>query len=384
MLHISKEIYKAVDDVFRRLGGLRRWTTNIVKDKYSELAKQAMNSLIAYLIACKCENDGQTINWETFPKIAMYRAFEKAYVLFDISKETIETICEMGEIPYEQIKATTISIIRDKAGNELAEELANAMQSEEANIYRAATKVATYVELVENKANFNGSYTKVAENVIFDIKEFSYVPGVKEFSDTDGDIFRMLEQISRLRNQMRWTAYSRAVDCSVLGHLFDTGMFAYLMSREINPENEGLATKMFFMGIFHDIPEAWTKDIPSPIKDRIPGFREASELYENSVTKKFMYNIMPDYLAKKVKSVMMEEGENQEVKPFMKGADYLSASSECFRQVIAGSRDWNLQNKIQTVQGKPAVAWISPEAEAFYQKEIVGQVERIKEQLIFY
>ena len=44
-------------------------------------------------------------------------------------------------------------------------------------------------------------------------------------------------------------------------------------------------------------------------------------------------------MAKALKNVMMEDEENQEHKKLLKGADYLAADSECWRQYRAGSRD---------------------------------------------
>src|SRR5699024_6542242 len=111
-------------------------------------------------------------------------------------------------------------------------------------------------------------------------ERFSDVPGVEDFSDPNGELFKLLLKISKLRNQNRWAVQSYLVNCSVLGHLFDTGVFAYFIGLEQFEGNEKTATKMFHMGIFHDLAEVWTSDVPSPIKDRIPGFRPATEEYE--------------------------------------------------------------------------------------------------------
>jgi len=99
------------------------------------------------------------------------------------------------------------------------------------------------------------------------------------------------------------------------------------------------ATNIFFIGAFHDFPEAWTGDMPSPIKDAIPGLRDATERYEQEMLKKKVYSVLTPYMAEAIKKVMMEEEVNREVKSFLKQADYFSADSECYRQLIAGSKD---------------------------------------------
>lgn len=96
---------------------------------------------------------------------------------------------------------------------------------------------------------------------------------------------------------------------------------------------------MFFMGVYHDIAEAWTTDIPSDIKDRITGFREATEIFEDRKLQENVYNVIPEFLQAKIKEVMFEEEDNLQYKKLMKGADYLSADSECWRQFVAGSRE---------------------------------------------
>ena len=96
---------------------------------------------------------------------------------------------------------------------------------------------------------------------------------------------------------------------------------------------------MFFIGIFHDIAERWTNDIPSPIKNKIKGFRDAIEKYEKMVLSENLYNQIPESIGKSVRIVMMEEECNIPLHKLMKAADYLSADSECWRQYIAGSRE---------------------------------------------
>lgn len=385
-MKITKRNYFAVNNVFMRLVLLRRWTSVMTDDQYDELAKQAFNCLVTFFLACEEERAGNPINWTMFPKIALFRAFQKAYVLSDISESTIGQICDMGGVSMEDVKKVTKQIIAEKNDSEeFANEICNAWESKEARIFRAATKIATYIEFVENKNNFNGDYAWKLHEIVLDLKHYEDIEGFNNLSDPRNPVFKMLETISRLRNQNRWAAYARALDCSVLGHLFDTAIFAYFMSLEQNPEDEEKATEMFFMGMFHDIPEGWTKDIPSPIKDRIPGFRQASELFEMKMVEENMYSVLPDYMKKKVKKVTVEDGDNIESKPLLKGADYLSASSECLRHLIGGSRDYNFYRACHDLQKKidSGKVIVTPEAQKFY-RFILKKTEPIKRSLVFY
>ena len=161
----------------------------------------------------------------------------------------------------------------------------------------------------------------------------------KRHHDSENEVFKLLQQISRLRNQVRWATNYYGIECSVLGHLFDTAVFAYLMAYDETGGDETFATKMFFMGIWHDVAEAWTKDIPSPIKNRIDGDRKATEKFELIKLNERVYSVLPDYLTKAIKEVMLEEEVNTKCKDKVKAADYLSAASECWRQIISGTHD---------------------------------------------
>ena len=150
-----------------------------------------------------------------------------------------------------------------------------------------------------------------------------------------------LNCLKNLRAQVRWSSYARPVVCTVLGHCLDTGILLYFQTLENNPGNHGKATKMFFVGAFHDIPERYTGDIPSPVKDLIKGYREASEIIENEMLETHVYSVLDDYTAGKLKEIMIAgEGAKQD-KPYVKGADYLSAMTECERAIIGGTRDFN-------------------------------------------
>ena len=343
---LNKEILnlsnlKAINEVFKRLNCLRRWTSITSDSKYNELAKQALNCVIVYILACYAEENGHKIKWERFPKIALYRSFQKTYVNYDTKEHTLKEICAIGNIPESAFETVTMDIITEQTNGDFSYFISEGIGTFEMEIYRAATKIATLVELQENAALLNGfdAYRHKFTEIQKSIEQFESIPGLSEFSDMDGKYFKLFSEISKLRNQNRWAVQPYLVNCSVLGHLFDTALFAYLIGLEHFGGNEELASKMFFIGIFHDIAERWTNDIPSPIKNKIKGFRDAIEKYEKMVLSENLYNQIPESIGKSVRIVMMEEECNIPLHKLMKAADYLSADSECWRQYIAGSRE---------------------------------------------
>lgn len=337
MKQITFKQLKATNEVFTKLNNLRRWADFTTQQKYNEMSKQALNCIIAYMIAKCAEHEGKNICYENFPRIALGRAFAKVYVYFDTPEHKIDEICKLSGISKKLFDIEATKIISEKTDEEFAEFLSKGIGEYEVRIYKAATKIATHIELLEQQ-KFVTDFSKFQE-IERDLDAYMDIPGVSDFSDTDSQVFRVLQRLSDLRNQTRWATCCYNVECSVLGHLFDTAMFAYLIALEESNFDEEYAAKMFFMGIFHDIAETWTRDIPSTIKNRIVGFRKATEKYELQKLEKHMYSKVPAYLKEALKSVMMEDAANEVYKKKLKDADYLSADSECFRNLLSGSRD---------------------------------------------
>jgi len=337
MKKVTFKSMMAVNDVLRLLNNLRRWTDFTTQQKYNELNKQALNCIVAYMLAQRAEHEGKNICYENFPRIAIGRAFAKVYVYFDTPEHKINEICKLSGISKREFDIVATQIIAEKTDDEFADFLAKGIGEYEVQIYKAATKIATYIELLEQQMTVS-DMSKFQE-IERDLDEFRGIPGVEEFSDTESTVFKLWQKLSKLRNQTRWATCCYNVECSVLGHLFDTAGFAYLIALDESNFDETYATQMFFMGIFHDVAETWTKDIPSPIKDRIPGFRKATEEYELKNLEKHMYSKVPGYMAEALKSVMMEDASNKALKKKLKDADYLSADAECYRNLLSGSRD---------------------------------------------
>ena len=338
-MKLTFKTVEAMNKVLEGLGGLQRWTWFFTGNNFNEENKQALNCIATYMLGKYSEKVGKTVQWERFPKIAIYRAFQKVFLFFDTPEHIMHEICKIGGIEADIFDQETRKILTEKADESFADFICEGIGTYEFQLYRAATKLVTYVELVENEHKLDGEFFGKVQEIVKSLEKFSDIPGLKEFSDSESIIFKLLRKISKLRNQNRWVTHVSTVGCSVLAHLFDTAIFSYFMSLEQEPDNERLATKRFFIGIFHDVPETWTKDIPSPVKNRIPGFRKASEDYELKKIEENMYQVLPSYMAEALKNVMMEDEKNQEHKKLLKGADYLAADSECWRQYRAGSRD---------------------------------------------
>ena len=75
------------------------------------------------------------------------------------------------------------------------------------------------------------------------------------------------------------------------------------------------------------------------MKDSIPNFRKITEAYELEMMRKNMYPFVSKKGREALENVMFETSENASFKALIKGADYMSAIAEIWRQLKAGTRD---------------------------------------------
>ena len=354
---VNLRVLLAINEVIKRLNRLPRWTSMDNKPPYNELNKQSLDSNITCLLAKYAENHGKNIVWENFPKVTIYRAFQKAYIFFDTRRETIEAVLEVGGIPKSVIEEKTIEIIKELTNEDFANFICTALNSFEMRISKASRRIGNLIELMELSLSNNPNVIeKKFKQIISSLEEYIDIPGVLEFSNTDGDYFNFLLQLSGrrnidrynyadvfsdfsiLRNQNRWAVQMAPINCSVLGHEFDAATWGYFIGLE-KFEDEKIATSMWESLLTHDQPEAYTNDMPSPFKKMIPGFRPALGQYEEQLLQINLYDKLPDFMADFIQSNMIDAPENKHLFPYLKGADYLSADSECWRQYQMGSRD---------------------------------------------
>jgi len=169
-------------------------------------------------------------------------------------------------------------------------------------IYQIAKRIATIIEYDEVAKNLrpdtvDGTY----EAVYAGIEEYSKYPVVYQIAwgvGKYGDLKDLFYFLSWGRFTFRWQGYATTVRSSILTHMLETGLFGYLQALEkaqdakTTKEREywnEMSKKAFCVGLFHDVSEVWTDDIPSPAKDGM-GIREICEEQERLALQKHFYS----------------------------------------------------------------------------------------------
>jgi len=319
-----------------------RWAKYPLAHGYNEMGKQSLNMIASFLLLQQAKNMGLQVDETRMPYIALKRLIEKT-INGDIRDDHLFKILALGNIDKKDFDALIEAKIFGKMSG-LSQKLLEVDEDWlETKIYKIATKMATLVESKEIPPNDSAT----------EMELFSQISCYTESSpelvaialNTSRPEYSFLKEVSKLRGAIRWLKQFRATDCTVLEHLAETAIFAWLMSKELNPEDEIKAARLFWAGLFHDLPERWTGDMASPVKDAVPGLRKATELYEDLTMETHVYSVLPEFEASAIRQVMDDAGRRY--KKLVKGADYASATMECFRNIMCGSRDRYFINVIK-------------------------------------
>ncbi len=324
-------IYNIFSKVLNPLSNITRWSNKDCSENkslrlYTELAKQGLNIVITYFLAHVAKEKGMEVKIERFPWIVLNRMFEKT-INGNIRDDHIIEICAKKENLQKRYRDyIKTKILSDAKGFSRRMEIDEKWN--ETKIFKLATKIATLIECRELKIE------NAEAEVLKTIKDLSQEIGIP-FLGQDTEEYHFFREVSMLRSSIRWLIQFKAKECSVLEHMGEVAVIAFLMGLE-EYNDETIATHLFWCGAFHDLPERWTGDMASNIKDAVKGLRKATEDFERDVMERQVYKLLPNY---PIKEIMMEEEGNKEYKGLLKNADNTSAIFECYRNIKAGSKD---------------------------------------------
>lgn len=90
--------------------------------------------------------------------------------------------------------------------------------------------------------------------------------------------------------------------------------------------------------LFHDAPEIFTGDLPTPIKYFSPAIRDAYRQVEDQASEKLL-GLLPEELRPAYEPLLREE--DAQVRTLVKAADKLSAYIKCQEELAAGNREFS-------------------------------------------
>ena len=282
---------RIIDYIFTS-ASIQRWNDYPRMVQLVELDKQAHKFIIAYFIA-KLEKD---INYTHLIEAGIFE-FLRRVVVTDIRPDVFRKALQKKS---KEINAWVISKLSDSLkdidnGNFLQkfqEYLENQeMYKKERFILKAASYLATKWEfsIVYQTSQFLNDIEAVKKSVDEEIEDYYELIGVRKIA-LNMKLSKIIDLSGRLRFQKRWAQTPRIPETSVLGHMLTVAIFAYFFSIEVNACDKRLQNN-FFTALFHDLPEALTRDIITPVKYCVD---ELSDIIAEYEIEKIQEDILPN------------------------------------------------------------------------------------------
>lgn len=295
---------------------IERWNDLIRPIPLLEMDKASEKTMLSYIIGKYEEKDGRSIDWK---EIIFYSIFDllkkiamcdiKAPVQRMIRREYPEEYKKINEWVYSQYK----DLITDTEIKEKFKDFLTTREEEtkiEYRIFRAAHKYSTFREFeIIKHFNDRGRLMEIEKEIQTDISEYMDLKGVQLLM-TRQQPYEFLMFIEQLRFQTRWNQTPRVPKTDVLGHSFFVAILTFLLGRNINMCGKRIYNN-FFSALFHDLPEAVTRDIITPVKKATNNLPEVVKEIEDKIVEQELMPTIDDTFKREIEYFTNNEFENR-------------------------------------------------------------------------
>lgn len=147
--------------------------------------------------------------------------------------------------------------------------------------------------------------------------------------------------LARMKHINRWGLMRNTINENISEHSLDVAFIAHALGAINNNIFHGNinAERLAILGMFHDVTEIITGDMPTPVKYYSPVIRNAYKEVE-AVAKDELLSGIPKEL-REVYGPLLLETEDEELEwTFVKAADKLSALIKCIEEEQMGNLDF--------------------------------------------
>lgn len=317
---LNKKLVLKIFEAF----SIERWNDLIRPFDLIEMDKAAEKMVLAYIIGKFEENAGKEINWTWIINASFFDLLIKI-ALCDI-KSPVQSLIKL-EYPSEYMRLNEWVLNQYKSlidDDELfrnftiyvGQKAGSIPISQEdkltCHVYKAAHKYSTIRELEMIKpVNEYIRLQKIEQELNFDIQQYLDLRGLQLLT-TKQRPFEFLLKIEQLRFQRRWNQTPRIPDTSVLGHSYFVAILSLLLSRQYSVKlSKKRIYNNFFSALFHDLPEAVTRDIISPVKQATDELPQIVKHIEDEIVNKELVPCMEDFYSQELMYFTSNEFENR-------------------------------------------------------------------------
>ena len=153
-------------------------------------------------------------------------------------------------------------------------------------------------------------------------------------------MFPFFAYISRLKYINRWSLMRNSVTENVQEHSHMAAVLAHALGvirrdvfgKPCDPNACAAAA------LFHDAPEIFTGDLPTPIKYFNPALQDAYHRVEDAAAQKLL-SLLPDSMRPAYEPLLLEN--HPEIRGIVKAADKLCAYIKCVEELAVGNSEFS-------------------------------------------
>lgn len=303
---------------------IQRWNDLVRPFELVEMDKAAERMIVAYIIGKYEEKAGNKIDWEWIINASLFELLKKI-ALCDIKSPVQQMIRRQFPQEYLKLNEWVLKQYKDIIEDEalysdftlyIARTAGNFPMPKElelsARVLRAAHKFASMRELqMIECVNEEERIVKIKKDLNQEIQKYLDLRGM-QLLVTRQRPFDFIMMIEQLRFQTRWNQTPRVPKTSVLGHCYFVAALTVLLMRDTKVK---MCPKRlfndFFSALFHDLPEAVTRDIISPVKQATDALPDIVKKIEDEIVNRELVPLMDDFYADEIIYFTNDEFSNR-------------------------------------------------------------------------
>jgi putative hydrolases of HD superfamily len=256
---------------------LQRWNDQLRPCEFTEMDKHAHKMIVAYILGKLNEDKGENVNWTKIINGGIYELFRrialtdiKAPIRSHIKNDNPKLYEKINEWIYDQFEPIIddSDFKKDFRDYLLKDNYLDPLSNK---ILKAAHIFTSYWELkkIEQIDPSGFGISRIKSELEATLDKYKDVYGLTGIINGEMPA-RFIDLCGQLRFQIRWGHIPRIPKTSVLGHMLCVAIYSHLLTIS-SKSCAGRRYNNFFGGLFHDLPEAVTRDIISPVKRSAKG-----------------------------------------------------------------------------------------------------------------
>lgn len=296
---LEKKIILKIFEAF----SIERWNDLVRPFDLIEMDKAAEKMVLAYIIGKYEEQRGFSIDWDWMIHAAFFDLLKKI-ALCDIKSPVQRMIRRDYPQEYQKLNNWVVEqyepLLTDEQLFKSFKEYClgnpfdpDTVRGHTYRVFRAAHKYSTMREFeMISVVNEKFRLSAIEKQLNHDIEEYLDLRGLQLLL-TKQRPYDFLMIIEQLRFQVRWNQTPRIPKTSVLGHSFFVAILTLLLEKKSGQVFcASRRYNNFFTALFHDLPEAVTRDIISPVKQATDGLPSIVKHIEDVIVSRELEPLM--------------------------------------------------------------------------------------------